>query len=260
MPYTTGAGAPTMDDADTRISGTSGVQIRGPLDDPAHQPVAERRFGAQPEVPVGVLLDALERLAGFAREDAIQPVAHAEDLARLDVDVAGRAAGAARGLMQQEPGVGQAESALPRRGDVDQRARARHPPRADHPGLGPDEADQIVDGVAGLHVAALRVDEHRDIAVGLGRQREELARHGGRQALGDLTADDDRARAKQALGDRIVEWRRRALGIGLVEHRVSRSLEVVPARYAGGRRVYSRRPAPSGPWNRISLVGANPSR
>src|SRR5690242_540481 len=192
MPYTTGAGAPTMDDADTLISGTSGVQIRGPLDDPAHQPVPERRFGAQPEVPMGVFLDALERLAGLPREDAIQPVAHPENLPRLDVDVAGRTPGAARGLMQQEPRVGQAESALARRSDVDQRARARHPPGADHPGLGPNEADQIVDRVAGLHVAALRIDEDRNVAIGLGGQREELARDGRRQALGDLPADDDR--------------------------------------------------------------------
>ena len=55
MPYTTAAGAPTMDDAETLISGTSGVQVRSPFDDAAHQPVAKRRFGTEPEVPVGVL-------------------------------------------------------------------------------------------------------------------------------------------------------------------------------------------------------------
>src|SRR5689334_10924807 len=146
MPYTTAAGAPTMDDAETRISGTSGVQIGGALDDPAHQPIAERRLGAQPEVPVGVLLDPLERLPGLPGENAVEPVAHAENFPRLDVDVAGGATRAAGRLVQQESGVGQAEAALPRHGDVDQRARARHPPGADHPDLWPDEADQVVNG------------------------------------------------------------------------------------------------------------------
>src|SRR6478609_4058047 len=106
MPYTTGAGAATMDDSETRISGTSGIQVGGPLDDAAHQSVAKRRLGAQPEVPVGILLDPLERLAGLTREDPVQPIAHTQDLSRLDVDVACRPPGAARGLVQQEAGVG----------------------------------------------------------------------------------------------------------------------------------------------------------
>src|SRR6476661_3072188 len=158
MPYTTGAGAATMEDSETRISGTSGVQVRGPLDDPAHQSVPERGLGAQPEVAVSILLDPLQRLAGLSREYPVQPIPHAQDFPRLDVDVAGRAARAARRLVQQEAGVRQAEPDLARHGDVDQGARARHPAGADHADPRPDEANEIVDGVAGLDVPALRVD------------------------------------------------------------------------------------------------------
>src|SRR2546430_869476 len=78
------------------------------LDDLSDQAVASRFFGGQPEVAPGVLLDPLEGLSGLLRELAVQPVAHLENLARLDLDVAGGPAGAARRLVQQEARVREA--------------------------------------------------------------------------------------------------------------------------------------------------------
>src|SRR5512138_333321 len=60
------------------------LEVTRALDDPPDQSVAERGLGAEPEVPVRVFLDALERLSGLAGEDPVQAVAHAQDLPRLD--------------------------------------------------------------------------------------------------------------------------------------------------------------------------------
>src|SRR5437016_4862091 len=144
------------------------------------------------------------RLAGLLGEDAVQPVTHLEDLARLDLDVAGRAAGAARRLVQQEAGVRQAVAVFARHRDVDQRRDARHPPRADHPHPRAQEAHQVVNRVPRFHVAALRVDEHGDLLARLAGQREQLRHHARGHALGDLAADDHGARAKQPLCDEVV--------------------------------------------------------
>ena len=88
------------------------------LDDPSDQAVASSLFGGEPEVAPGVFLDALERLPGLLGEDAVQPVAHLEDLARFDLDVARGAARASRRLVQQEAGVGEAVAVLARHRDV----------------------------------------------------------------------------------------------------------------------------------------------
>jgi hypothetical protein len=90
-------------------------------------PYSIASVGREPEVAAGVLLDPLQRLAGLLGEDAVEPLTHLDDLARLDVDVRRRAARAARRLVQQEAGVRQADPVLPRHRDVDQRAGARHP-------------------------------------------------------------------------------------------------------------------------------------
>src|SRR5207248_7209728 len=100
--------------------------------DPSDQAVASRFFGGQPEVAPGVLLDPLEGLSGLLREYAVQPVAHLENLTRLDLDVAGGPAGAACRLVQQEARVREAVAVFARHRDVDQGGDARHPARADH--------------------------------------------------------------------------------------------------------------------------------
>ena len=65
------------------------------------------------------------------------------------------------------------------------RAGRGNPTGADHLHARAGEADHVVDGVAAFDMAAGRIDHHADVAVALGRQRQEL----GRDALGHLHVD-----------------------------------------------------------------------
>src|SRR3989442_15778544 len=100
-------------------------------DDASDQSVTPSFFGGQPEVAPGVLLDPLEWLPGLLGEQAVQPVTHLENLARLDLDVASGAARAAARLVQQEAGAGETAPVLARNRDVDQRRDACHPSPVD---------------------------------------------------------------------------------------------------------------------------------
>ena len=51
------------------------------------------------------------------------------------------------------------------RAQEDVRARAGHPAGADHLHPRADEADHVVDRVAGLHMAAGRIDDDADVAL-----------------------------------------------------------------------------------------------
>src|SRR5262245_64889829 len=55
------------------------------LDDPVDDAVLLRLLGAHEEVPVGVLGDLLERLAGVLGDDLVELPAHHDDLARVDL-------------------------------------------------------------------------------------------------------------------------------------------------------------------------------
>ena len=162
-------------------------QVRRVGDDAVEHAVGDRLLRAHPVIAVGVARHLLERLAGFARDDLVDPLAHLDDLARLDVDVDGRAAHAAHRLMQQEARVGQAEAPVLGAAEEDQRAGARHPARADDPHRRElvHEADHVVDGVAALHVAAGRVDVDVDRRARGAGQREQPARHVARQLVVD---------------------------------------------------------------------------
>src|SRR6266576_1195555 len=207
--------------APPRASLSGSAQLCLMLDDPSDQAVSSRFFGGQPEVAPGVLLDPLEGLSGLLRELAVQPVAHLENLTRLDLDVAGGPAGAARRLVQQEARVREAVAVFARHRDVDQGRDARHPARADHAHPWAQKAHEVVNRVPRLHVAALRVDEHRDLLTRLPGQGEQLCHHARGDALGDLAADDHGARAKQPLGDEVVGRRDRRLERAQLFHRLS---------------------------------------
>src|SRR5690606_34401864 len=101
------------------------------LDDLAYQAVLPGRLGVEPEVAACIVFDLLEGLACLAGEEAVDALAHAEDLAGLDLDVGGAAAGAAPGLVQEEAGVREAEAVLARGCDVDERGGAGDPAAAD---------------------------------------------------------------------------------------------------------------------------------
>src|SRR5213080_782452 len=212
--------SPASDKGIVRSTSTC-AQLRLMLDDPSDQAVASRFFGGQPEVAPGVLLDPLEGLSGLLREYAVQPVAHLENLTRLDLDVAGGPAGAACRLVQQEARVREAVAVFARHRDVDQGGDARHPARADHAHPWAQKAHEVVNRVPRLHVAALGVDEHRDLLARLSGQGEQLCRHARGDALGDLTADDHGARAKQPLGDEVVGRRDQRVEGSQFFHRLS---------------------------------------
>src|SRR5690606_18827614 len=123
----------------------------------ADQAILDCGVGREPEIAPRVVHDALVRLARLLRKHPVQTLAHLDDLARLDLDVRRTAARAAPRLVQQVARVRQREALLLRYRDVDQCARARYPPGADHPYRGIDEADHVVNRVARLDMTALRV-------------------------------------------------------------------------------------------------------
>src|SRR4051794_3539707 len=86
-------------------------------DDTRDQSIANRVLRADPEVPVGVLNDLLVSLTGFVRDDAVDALAHLDDLFGLDGDVGGLPGDAAQRLVQQKARIGQAEPVLPFRAE-----------------------------------------------------------------------------------------------------------------------------------------------
>src|SRR5689334_7297335 len=84
----------------------------GAGDDPRHQAVGLGLLGAHPEVPLGVLRDPLDGLAGLAGDQGVDPVTRLADLFGLDLDVGDLPAYAAGRLVQQEAGVRQADAVL----------------------------------------------------------------------------------------------------------------------------------------------------
>ena len=77
-----------------------------------HQAVVAGLDGGHVQIAVGVLLDALDGLAGVVAEDLVQIGAQAQNLLGLDGDVGGLAARAAEGLVQMDGGVGQGVACL----------------------------------------------------------------------------------------------------------------------------------------------------
>ncbi len=103
------------------------------VDDVGDDAVFLGLFRAHPVVAVGVLGDALDRLAGFVGDDLVEPVTHLEDFPGLDLDLGRLAADAAHGLVQQEARVGRAVPVFLGRGEIDVGAGAGDPAGADQP-------------------------------------------------------------------------------------------------------------------------------
>src|SRR2546429_4379050 len=174
------------------------------LDDLPDQPIATRLLGREPEVAARVFLDALERLPSLLCEDAVQPIAHLEDLARLDLDVARRATRPARRLVEQKARVGEAVAVFARHGHVNQGRDARDPPGAHHPHAGTQEPHQVMARIALFPVPVLGVEEPLDVVARFAGHGEQLRGHVGRYALRDLARENHDARAEQALRHQVV--------------------------------------------------------
>ena len=145
--------------------------------------------------------NALERLAGLFRDRLIDAFARLDDLARLNRDVGGVAAEPAGRLVNQEARVGQRVAVLFRRRQIDVRGNRTDPTGADRAHHGLDEADDVVNGVAGLDVSARRTDEDRDRRVAFERQRQQF--FGG--ALCNLFVDLAEDRHRAVLQQRVLE-------------------------------------------------------
>src|SRR3954471_24254807 len=72
--------------------------------------VGLRLLGAEEEVPVGVLLDSFQWLAGMERNDVVERVMGPLNFGGLNLDVADLPLHAAIGLMQHDARMRQAES------------------------------------------------------------------------------------------------------------------------------------------------------
>ena len=82
---------------------------RSPIQDPVYQAVPDRFFGGHPSVAVGVEFDLLPGLAGVSGEYVEHLLFHPDDLAGMDLDVAGLPldlSGDHR-LVDQDPAVGE---------------------------------------------------------------------------------------------------------------------------------------------------------
>ena len=177
-----------------------------------HQAVFARFFRAHPVVAVGVFGDALGGLAGVARQDAVQLLAHGEDFAGLDLDVGGDAAGAARGLVEHHARVGQGVALALGAGGEQEGAHAGRLADAPSGDVAVHELHGVVDGEAGAHRAAGRVDVEVDVRLGVLRgQIEQLGDHQARHVVFHRPDQKHDAVAEQARVDVVGAFAARAL-------------------------------------------------
>ena len=107
--------------------------------------------------------------------------------------------------MKEETRVRESESILLLRRRVDEGSGARHPAGADHHDGRRDGPHDVVDRVAGLDVAAWRVDEHTNRGVARGRECKELRRYRARQARVHFAVNHHRSRGEERVGDAVEE-------------------------------------------------------
>ena len=101
--------------------------------------------------------------------------------------------------MDHKAGIWQRVAVLFLRRQEDGDPGARHPAGADDVHFRADEFDEVVDGIARFHVAALAVDVQLDRIVTDALQQDHLGDDLLRQLLVDLTGDNNRTRLQQFL-------------------------------------------------------------
>ena len=143
--------------------------------DAVDQAVRLGLLGAHEPVAVHVPLDGLDRLAGVLGVERVHLAAEVEDLPGLDLDVGGGALGAARGLVDHDPRVGQGAPLALGAGRQQERAHRGGHAHADGVHRRPQVLHGVVDGHAGRDHAARRVDVEVDVLVGVvGLEEEQL--------------------------------------------------------------------------------------
>src|SRR6266511_2895770 len=143
-------------------------------------------LGGHDEVAVGVAGDLLDVLAGVGGDDLVQHAAHPEDLAGLDLDVDRLALGAARGLVDQDAGVGQPKALARRPGGQQDGGRRGGLAHAGGGHVRLHVLHGVVDRQQRRDRAARRVDVQLELLVGvLALQVEQL----GHEQVGDGVVD-----------------------------------------------------------------------
>ena len=150
---------------------------------------------AEDEVAVDVGGDLLDGLAGVLGQRPGHPLAQQHHLLHRQLDVGGLALGAAVGLVDEHPGVGQGEPLAPGAAGQDHRGRRRGLADAVGGHVAAQQLHGVVDGEQRGHVAAGGVDVEPDVlARVLGLEVQEL----GDDQVGDRVVER-RAEEHQAL-------------------------------------------------------------
>jgi len=147
--------------------------------------------GGEEFVALDILLDLLERLAGIMGHELVHPVADAQDLAGLDLDVASHALGAAGRLVDHDPRVGERDPHARLAGGEQEGAHRGGLADADGADLRPDILHGVVDRHAGRHHPARRVDVDIDVLLRiLALEVEQLGGDQGRHMVLDPAGDE----------------------------------------------------------------------
>src|SRR5436305_485652 len=110
-----------------------------------------------------VRVDSLDRLLGVLGVDLVNPRTERENLTRVDLDVAGGTLEPARGLVDEDPAVGQRHPLAGRAPGQQQRAHRHRNPVTDRRHVGLDELHRVVDRHAGVNRAARGTDVDGDV-------------------------------------------------------------------------------------------------
>src|SRR4051812_19105160 len=178
------------------------------LDDVVDEPVLLGLLRREPAVPVGVLVDLLEGLAGVVGDALLQHPPGVHHLLGLDRDVGRRTADAARGLVHHDPRVRQGVALALCAGAEQELPHAGREPHRDRRDVVGHVLHRVVDGHAGRDRTTRRVDVEVDVTlVVLRREQQQLrADEVGDRVLDDAAEEDD-ALAQQPVVDALVEGR-----------------------------------------------------
>lgn len=119
------------------------------LDDLVDQPVLLGVLRRHEVVPVGILLDFLQGLAGLIGEELIETVPHAQDALGADLDVGSLSLGAAEGLMDHHFAVGEGQPFALGPGRKQEGAHGGSHSDADGLNIALDVLHRIIDGKPG---------------------------------------------------------------------------------------------------------------
>ncbi len=169
------------------------------LDDPVGQAIGDRLRPGEVAIPLHVGVYPLELLTGVLGVDLVDACPQRQHLAGVDLDVARRTLEPTRGLVDEDPAVGQREALAGRSSRQQQRAHRHRDPVADRLHVGADELHRVVDRHAGVDRAARGVDVEVDVLVRIVRlQVDELRDDQVCRLLVDLPAKEDDAVVEQA--------------------------------------------------------------